>query len=164
MSTCPCGSGSAYETCCGPIIAGGAAPTAEALMRSRYSAYVRGDVDHILGTYTPDAARNVDRASTERWSKSSTWLGLTIVSTERGGSSDEDGTVEFKARFREGTDGPEQVHHERARFVRSVKDRRWRYADGRVVAPPPARREVVPGRNDPCSCGSGKKYKKCHGA
>jgi SEC-C motif-containing protein len=164
MTPCPCGSDLDFDACCGPIIAGAAAPTAEALMRSRYSAYVRGAVDHILSSYTPEAGRNVDRASTERWSRSSTWLGLTIVATERGGRGDEDGVVEFKARYREGDDGAEQVHHERARFVRGVKDRRWRYADGKVVVPPPVRREETPGRNDPCTCGSGKKWKKCHGA
>jgi SEC-C motif-containing protein len=146
------------------VIAGAPAPTAEALMRSRYTAYVRGAVDHILGSHTTEAARNVDRASTERWSRTSTWLGLTVVATDGGGPSDDEGTVEFIARFSNALDAPEQVHHERARFVRNPRDRRWLYAEGRVVGAPPVRREVHPGRNDPCSCGSGKKYKKCHGA
>ena len=164
MTSCPCGSGKDYEACCGPVIAGAPAPTAEALMRSRYTAYERGAVDHILATYTPKAARDVDRASTEKWSRESTWLGLTVGATEQGGPADEEGMVEFIARFREGADGPEQTHHERARFVRDSHDRRWLYAEGKVVNPPPARREPRPGRNEPCSCGSGKKYKKCHGA
>ena len=164
MNTCPCASGKDYESCCGPVIAGAPAPTAEALMRSRYTAYARGAVDHILATYTPKAASGVDRESTEKWSKTSTWLGLSVLSTDAGGPGDAEGTVEFVARFREGPDGPEQTHHERARFVRSPRDRRWLYADGKVVGPPPARREVRPGRNEPCSCGSGKKFKKCHGA
>lgn len=164
MTHCPCGSGKTYDDCCGPVIAGAPAATAEALMRSRYSAYALGEVDHILATYRPEAAQGVDRKSTEKWSRESTWLGLTVVATERGGPDDDEGVVEFKARFRQGADGPEQVHHELARFVRRPRDRRWLYADGKVLGPPPVRREERPGRNDPCTCGSGTKYKKCHGA
>src|SRR5437660_12530755 len=110
MTPCPCGSGKDYDACCGPLIAGAPAPTAEALMRSRYTAYVRGAVDHILASYTPKAAGGVDRASTEKWSRESTWLGLTVLSTEKGGPTDADGTVEFVARFRAGPDPPEQRH------------------------------------------------------
>jgi SEC-C motif-containing protein len=164
MTTCPCTSGKDYDDCCGPVLAGAPAPTAEALMRSRYTAYVRGAVDHILDSCTPEAARGVDRASTERWSRSATWLGLDVVATGGGGPSDDEGTVEFVARFRDGPEGEEKRHHEHARFVRGSRDRRWLYAQGRVVGVPPVRREEHPGRNEPCSCGSGKKYKKCHGA
>jgi SEC-C motif domain protein len=164
MTLCPCGSLKDFEVCCGPIIGGAAAPTAEALMRSRYSAYVRGDVDHIMRTYTSKASTGVDRASTEKWSKESTWLGLSVLATEAGGEADDEGMVEFVARFREGATAPEQSIHEKARFVRSTRDRRWLYAEGKVVGAPPVRRDPKPGRNDPCTCGSGKKYKKCHGA
>jgi SEC-C motif domain protein len=163
MTTCPCGTGREYEGCCGPILAGAPAPTAEALMRSRYTAYVKGDVDHILGTYTAEAGKGVDRETTETWSKESTWLGLEILGTEGGGADDRTGHVHFVAHFKQG-DGPEQRHEERASFVRSAKDGRWRYAEGKVAGPPPVRREATPGRNDPCTCGSGKKWKKCHGA
>ena len=164
MTACPCGSAKNYDACCGPVIAGAPAATAEALMRSRYTAYVVGAVDHILASHTAKAARNVDRASTEAWSKNSTWLGLTVVSTDAGGPDDTEGTVEFVARFRSGPAEPEQTLHERARFVRGPHGRGWLYAEGHVIGPPPVRREPHPGRNDPCSCGSGKKYKKCHGA
>jgi SEC-C motif-containing protein len=164
MTICPCGTGKDYDACCGPLIAGAPAPTAEALMRSRYTAYVRGAVDHILESHTAKARRDVDRASIEKWSRESTWLGLTVLSTEGGGPADEQGMVEFVARYRMGLEGAENVHHERATFVRSPRDRRWLFADGRVVGTAPVRREEHPGRNEPCSCGSGKKYKKCHGA
>jgi SEC-C motif-containing protein len=164
MTNCLCGSGKDYAACCGPVIAGAPAATAEALMRSRYTAYALGAVDHILATYTPAAARGVDRASTEKWSKESVWLGLEVVATDGGGPDDDEGTVEFVARYREKTEGPEVSHRERARFVRGGNDRRWLYAEGKVMGPPPVRREPRPGRNDPCTCGSGKKYKKCHGA
>jgi len=133
-------------------------------MRSRYTAYAKSAVDHILSTYTPKAKAGVDRTSTEKWSKESTWLGLSVVATEGGGPADDEGTVEFIARYKEKTGGDELQHHERARFVRSARDRRWLYEDGKVIGPPPARREPRPGRNDPCHCGSGKKFKKCHGA
>jgi len=164
MNACPCGSGKDYDACCGPVIAGAPAATAEALMRSRYTAYARGQVDHILATYTPQAGRNVDRASTEKWSKESTWLGLTVVGTEGGGPDDKQGTVQFIARYRQGADGAELTHAERATFVRRPGDGRWLYSEGKVLGIPTVHREEHPGRNDPCSCGSGKKYKKCHGA
>ena len=164
MTTCPCGSETTYELCCGPLIAGAAAPTAEALMRSRYTAYVKGEIDYILATYAPEAAADVDRAATERWSRESTWLGLKIVATEGGGPGDDRGTVEFIVRHREKAKGPELFHHEKATFARGGGDRRWQFLDGQPVRPVPIKREAVPGRNEPCSCGSGKKYKKCHGA
>ena len=164
MDTCPCSSGKDYDACCGPIIEGKPAATAEALMRSRYTAYARGAVDHIMSTYAPKAASGVDRESTEKWSRESVWLGLEVLATEKGGEADDEGTVEFVARYRQGVEGPEQVHHERARFVRGAKDRRWLYADGKTVTPPLVRTEAKTGRNEPCPCGSGKKFKKCHGA
>ena len=164
MTNCPCGSEKTYEACCEPVIRGAKAKTAEAVMRSRYTAYVKGEIDHIFATYDPKVAADVDRKETERWSKESTWLGLTIVSTEGGGEGDDDGTVEFKARHSVKKDGPVLEHHERAHFARGGLDRRWLYVDGDPVRPVPMKREEHPGRNEPCSCGSGKKYKKCHGA
>ncbi|MCC7137534.1 MAG: YchJ family protein [Planctomycetes bacterium] len=161
---CPCGSETTYEACCGPLIAGAAAPTAEALMRSRYTAYVRGEIDYILATYAPSAAADVDRDATEKWSKGTTWLGLTIVATEKGGPADEEGAVEFIARHSATKGGKELLHHERATFARGGADRRWQFVDGQPVKIQPFKREEHPGRNEPCSCGSGKKYKKCHGA
>ncbi len=133
-------------------------------MRSRYTAYVKGEIDHIFATYAPKVADGVDRQETERWSKESTWLGLEIVSTEGGGPNDEEGMVEFKARHSAKKDGPVLEHHEKARFARGGTDRRWLYVDGESARPEPLKREGHPGRNEPCSCGSGKKYKKCHGA
>jgi len=164
MTTCPCGSEKDYDACCGPVIAGAPAATAEALMRSRYTAYVKGEIDHIFGTYDPKVARESDRTATERWSKESTWHGLKIVATERGGPGDDEGVVEFMASHADRKGGPVLVHHERARFARSGPDRRWLYVDGDTVKPAPVQREERPGRNEPCSCGSGKKYKKCCGA
>jgi SEC-C motif-containing protein len=129
-------------------------------MRSRYTAFVRGDIDYIVATHAPEGAAEIDRAETEKWSRESEWLGLTIMATEAGGAGDENGIVEFVARFRAG--GHDLAHRERSRFRRI--DGRWFYVDGDTVKPPPVRAEARVGRNDPCPCGSGKKYKRCHGA
>ena len=128
-------------------------------MRSRYTAYVVGNIDHILGTHQVKADEEVDREATEKFSKESEWTGLEIKATERGGEGDEDGVVEFVASYRAG--GAAHAHHERATF-RKI-DGRWLFIDGKPVKPPPARKVATPGRNEPCSCGSGKKYKRCHG-
>jgi SEC-C motif domain protein len=129
-------------------------------MRSRYTAHVRADIDYLVATYDPSTRARTSRADTERWARESTWLGLEVLDTERGGPSDREGVVEFRARYRAGD--LELVHHERSRFLRH--DGRWFYVDGDAVKPAPATRGDEVGRNEPCPCGSGKKYKKCHGA
>ncbi len=151
---CPCGSGAAERACCGPIVAGAAAPTALALMRSRYTAYVRGAIDHVVATHAAETRGAIDVAGATRWSADTRWLGLEIVATERGGARDRDGVVEFIARGV--THGEPFAQRERSRFRRDGE--RWYYVDG------DARRAAAPGRNAPCPCGSGVKFKRCHGA
>ena len=129
-------------------------------MRSRYSAHVLRRIDYLVDTHDPSTRAGVDRAAIERWASESTWLGLTIVARERGGAADDDGVVEFEAAYRNG-DGARMVHHERSRFRRRAG--RWLYVDGDIVKPSSARRSATPGRNDPCPCNSGKKYKRCCG-
>jgi SEC-C motif domain protein len=159
--TCVCGAGESTEAHCLPLIRGEKLPeTAEALMRSRYAAYVLGEVDYILKTHGDEAAKDVDRKNTEAWSKSSTWLGLEIVRTEAGGPADDKGKVEFIARYK--VKGMSVQHHEVAEFEKRAG--KWVYVEGQEISPPPIKRdEPRVGRNDPCSCGSGKKYKKCCG-
>ena len=158
--TCVCGKGESTEVCCGPILKGEKALTAEALMRARYAAYVLGDIDFLINSLHPDSAGSVDRKSTEAWSKSADWQGLEIVETEKGQEGDSDGVVEFIARY--AMRGQDMQHHERATF--SKHSGRWHYVDGQEIKQPPVQRsEPRIGRNDPCSCGSGKKYKKCCG-
>lgn len=162
MSTCPCGSGVPYADCCEPFVTGAALPpTAEALMRSRYSAYVEQAIDYLGETLHPGYRQDWDRDATRRWAREAQWLGLEIVDTEAGGASDDAGIVEFIARFDEA--GKPHAHHERSRFARV--DGRWYYVEGEVPKPQ-TRRHAGPrvGRNDPCLCGSGKKFKKCCGA
>jgi SEC-C motif-containing protein len=158
--SCPCGSRLSESQCCGRFIGGECAPTAEALMRSRYTAYVRHEVDYLVETQDAESRRDLDRAAIARWSNEADWLGLTVQGVVAGGPGDETGEVEFVARFRQG--GQEQSLHERSQF-RKV-DGRWFYVAGQVPKRAPERKEKHPGPNEPCHCGSGMKYKRCHGA
>jgi SEC-C motif-containing protein len=97
-SNCPCGAGRPFARCCGPFLGGAPAPTALALMRSRYTAYVRGAIDYLVETQSPETRAGLDRAAIERWSRETRWQGLEIVATERGDAADSDGIVEFVAR------------------------------------------------------------------
>ncbi|WP_270450744.1 YchJ family protein [Kocuria marina] len=122
MSVCPCGglpAGAPFERCCGPAVRNERWPaTAEALMRSRYTAFATGIDDHLFRTWHP-AHRPADTASDPRVE----WTGLTIVRTEAGGEDDAAGTVEFEAHHR-GPDGPD-VLHENSRFAQRAG--RWFY-------------------------------------
>lgn len=155
--SCVCGSGRPAASCCDPVLDGAPAPTAIALMRSRYTAYVRGAIDYLLATHDPATRAGVDRDAVARWSRDTQWLGLEIVATERGGERDDTGVVEFIARGV--TSGAPFAQRERSRFRRL--DGHWVYTDGST---PPARAVAAVGRNEPCPCGSGVKYKRCHGA
>ncbi len=157
--TCHCGKGSSYDTCCAPLIKGERkAKTAEELMRSRYSAFVEGDIDYIINTHDPDTVHTVDRDSTEEWAKQSDWKGLEITETVDGGEGDSHGRVDFCATYE--LKGTHIEHRESATF-RKAGDT-WFFVDGEQIAGPPVRRESPKvGRNDPCPCGSGKKYKRC---
>lgn len=134
-------------------------PTAEALMRSRYSAYATGKVDYILETHNPDDRDDLSREEVENWSKNSDWQGLEILQCSKGTEKDAKGTVEFKAHFMQ--DRARYTHHEVALFEK--KNDRWYFVDGQVQNQPQVREAPKVGRNDPCPCGSGKKYKKCCG-
>lgn len=163
MTLCPCGSGQTYDSCCEPFILGKALPpTPEALMRSRYAAFTVAAIDYLHDTLAPDERGDFHRADTEKWARSSQWLGLTIHGTSGGGEGDGEGTVDFTARFR--MDGKNEAHRELSTFRR--EDGRWYYVAGRIGGAPVEQRRVAvkAGRNDPCPCGSGKKFKKCCGA
>lgn len=161
MNTCPCGTGRSYEECCGPIIAGTKdASTAEQLMRSRYTAYVKGEIGYIYSSLHPEHREDFDEKSTRQWAKSSQWHKLEIRDTRGGGEEDTEGTVEFIAAFTD-SDGRKE-HHELSTFKK--EDGRWYFVDGAPVTPGTVVREGAKvGRNAPCMCGSGKKYKKCCG-
>lgn len=118
---CPCGTGTTYDACCGPLHRGARqAATAEELMRSRYAAYAVGEGDHVFRTWHP-RTRPTD-VTTDR---GLAWTGLRILGTEAGGPDDEEGVVEFEARW-DSAAGPGRLH-ERSRFVRRAG--RWVYLD-----------------------------------
>ncbi|MEO7252823.1 MAG: YchJ family metal-binding protein [Casimicrobium sp.] len=124
MSRCPCGSGAAYEACCGRFHAGPLhwmAPTPEALMRSRYSAYALGLRDYVL--YTWHASTRPEKM--ERFDSGVKWLGLTVKRAWT--ASADEGFVEFVARSKPPGGGPAERLHELSRFVRS--DGLWQYID-----------------------------------
>ena len=161
MDLCPCGSEKAYTDCCQPLIDGEThAETAEALMRSRYSAHAKKAFDYIYDTTLPASREEDDRKGTAAWSRKLDWQRLEVRQVDAGGPDDDKGTVEFVARYRKNSKPFD--HHEIAEFVRD--DGRWYFKDG--TPPPPMqtiRKGPKIGRNDPCTCGSGKKYKKCCG-
>ena len=157
FENCPCGSGKLYANCCKPYIKGKQnAPTPEALMRSRYSAYVMHEIDYIVNTCKEDV--KLKRENIEDWSNNSVWLGIEIISTNIAASGDT-GTVEFKAVYEQ--QRLKNVHHEIASFEKV--EERWLYASGKVFSVPVTRSDTKQGRNEYCLCGSGKKYKHCCG-
>ncbi len=129
-------------------------------MRSRYSAYAMHKIEYLTNTLHPSRRAGHDERETKEWSYGAEWLGLQVLATGEGNAEDSHGTVEFVARYRQ--KGEEVQHHELAEFRK--KDGVWYFYDGKVRGGPQVRREAPKvGRNDPCSCGSGKKFKKCCG-
>jgi SEC-C motif domain protein len=119
---CPCGTGVPYDACCGPAHTGAApAPTAEKLMRSRYSAFALGDAEYLLRTWHAST-----RPASLRLDSSRRWAGLTIDATDGGGLLHKTGTVEFTASYEDGAFRGSQ--HEKSTFVR--EDGQWFYVDG----------------------------------
>ncbi len=162
MSACCCGSGIEFDQCCGAILSGARqAESAEALMRARYAAFVTRQVDFLHQSLHPQHRQDHDIAATRRWAEKAQWMGLQVVEAKPAGDGDNEAIVEFIATYKEG--GVVKPHHEISRFSRL--DGEWFYVDGQLVIPQTATRDQPKvGRNDPCPCGSGKKYKKCCGA
>jgi len=154
---CPCASGLPYSVCCEPLHAGKThAVTAEGLMRSRYSAYVEGQLSYLLRTWhSSTRPPALDPATFPDW------CGLEILRTERGQEEDDEGVVEFVATA---------LMHKRlcklretSRFVK--ESGQWFYLSGEMIGESEQGKGDADkvGRNDPCPCGSGKKFKKCCG-
>lgn len=158
FTSCPCQSGRPYSQCCGPVLSGECvAPTAEALMRSRYTAYAVRDVGYLLQTWHASTRPEVIDAATIP-----EWQGLRIIRTEDGKEGDLRGVVEFEATFSAGGQG-RGLLREVSRFVR--ENGQWFYVDGDLQdsGVPASKKGVKTGRNDLCPCGSGRKFKKCCG-
>ena len=124
---CVCGSGKGYFKCCEPIIDGReTAPTAEALMRSRYTGYTLRREDYLLATWH----HSTRPASLDLTKKASTkWLGLDIKRANKTAETDDHATVEFIARYKSGSGRAERLH-EFSHFVR--ENGRWFYIDGEM--------------------------------
>ena len=158
---CPCGSEIEYKDCCEPVIRGErSAATAEELMRARYSAYTKVEMDFLKNSVHPDFRQDEDGEGSKDWAENSQWQGLEILDCHAGGVDDEAGRVEFVASYT--YSGEDKQYHEVAAFRRS--EGAWFFTEGRPgVKKPLVRTEPRTGRNDPCHCCSGKKFKRCCG-
>ncbi|MBE9403019.1 YchJ family metal-binding protein [Brachybacterium sp. p3-SID1565] len=126
---CPCGSGDTFGSCCGPVLTGKRrAATAEALMRSRYTAFTTQDLEHALASWHPDT--RPDRADLARSLADTRWLRLDVRGTTGGGPFDDEGTVEFVAIAR--TEQGRRELHEISHFTRV--DGSWLYVRGDLAA------------------------------
>jgi SEC-C motif-containing protein len=161
VELCPCNSGLSYASCCERFISGKeAAAIAEQLMRSRYTAYVKVNVPYIVQTILPQQRKSIDEKEIRNWAEKTEWQRLEILKTEKGGAEDSEGTVEFIAHYKE--HDLASRHHEIGKFKKY--NNAWYYEDSEFPAQKQfVRIEAKIQRNDPCSCGSGKKYKKCCG-
>ncbi len=158
MAKCPCLSDLDFDVCCGPFLSGKEQPgTALALMRSRYTAFTRAEIDYIKSTHDPETRDEFSEDDTREWATNAEWLGFEVLKTEAGGPEDDTGIVEFVAHYQLQGNGID--HHEISQFRKL--DQRWYFSDGIEVPATVKRSEAKVGRNDPCPCGSGKKYKKC---
>ncbi|WP_035203909.1 YchJ family protein [Isoalcanivorax pacificus] len=146
---CPCCSGTSYGNCCAPLHAGQPASSPEALMRSRYSAFVLGDNAYLLQSWHPDT-----RPETLTLDAGVRWRRLEILGAPAAGAAATEGTVRFVATQQQGN----QWHQltELSRFTRIGQH--WLYRDGDA-----GMRRLDPGRNSPCPCGRGRKFKHCCG-
>lgn len=160
MSDCPCGTGIDLAECCQPIINGEAkADRAEKLIRARYTAHTLGEMDFILATHHPSTRNDIDESATERWARESTWLGFEIIKADDEDDACTTSRIEFMARYRDGA-RRRHTHHERAVFEKYHGQ--WYFRDAEVPEVDQFKRGMPKqGRNEPCACGSGKKYKKC---
>lgn len=155
--SCPCNSGLKVGLCCLPLIKGQQqASTAEALMRARYTAHVLGEIDFIVQTIHPKSRSKTSRSTIEKWASQTKWTGLEVLIVLEGTAEDKVGRVVFKAHY--DLQGNAKFHHEDAVFAKEGED--WYYLDGTTPKTQP-KRSFKLGRNEPCHCGSGKKYKKC---
>ncbi len=153
---CRCGSGLEYAQCCGPFHSGEKKPlTATALMRSRFTAYALRNADYLLNTW--DAATRPELIDFSK--ETVDWQRLEIGKTKKGGIKDVKGVVEFKAYYLQ--DGEEYVMNEISQF--SKRTNGWFYLDGLVKSIAKVNLKSNLGKNAPCSCGSGKKFKRCCG-
>jgi SEC-C motif-containing protein len=153
---CPCDSGKNFELCCQLLLSGHDRPaTAEALMRSRFTAHVVNDYAYLHRTHRPTAnvpylEETGDADDSVKWTK-------LVVHSHEPGASPDNAFVEFSAFFTD--EAGDHVIHEKSEFHRD--NGQWLYTRVARTGPAPFKAVAKPGRNEPCLCGSGKKYKHC---
>lgn len=146
---CPCGSKVSFTQCCQIYLREYNAPTPLLLMRSRYCAFVQRDADYLIATSAAASHAQDERVRLEHTFSQTRWLGLSVLAA----SAD---TVEFIAFYCDvGSPAKIAQLHEKSYF--SWTGTQWIYQSGQQLPP------VKLQRNDTCFCGSGKKFKKCHG-
>lgn len=148
IMSCPCNPKLTFQNCCKRYHAGVLADSAQTLMRARYSAYAKHNIEFIKHTSLPIQQAQLDTAAIAEWSQNSQWLGLEIIA-EHIGTDQRHSTVEFIAHWQD-AEGQHQ-HHETSLFIKPAE--RWYFYDPNV----PLQAE----RNAPCPCGSALKFKKC---
>ncbi|HAT1979852.1 TPA: YchJ family protein [Legionella pneumophila] len=157
MTLCPCGSQNKYEQCCGIYLESKKAPeTPEQLMRSRYTAYSLAKTDYIKQTMKGKPLIAFNESEAKQWAQNVSWLGLKIIQSYM--ERPDNGFVEFIATF---LDGNQLKNiHELSEFQKDNSV--WFYVDGEAKQLPNKQDKQKIGRNSPCPCGSGKKFKNCH--
>ena len=134
---CPCGTQKHYTDCCQPYLDGlASAPTAEALMRSRYTAYSKNNLDYLIHTQHPTTRKKNDSTTLQQTFKTTHWVRLTVVKTQQGQPHHKRGIIEFIATHQEKSRNPNPTLnqlHERSRFIQENKQ--WFYIDGDLLPP-----------------------------
>ena len=167
MKDCPCGNGFPYTDCCGPLIRGlGYADTAEDLMRARFTAFALGHWSYLENSLVPDERGSAQ--GLEQQEKVINWVRLEILDSNGGGEFDEEGEVSFIAHFTQ--DGENKTLQETSKFLKV--NGKWFYSqrESKILPTklgsseePFKRKKQKLGRNSPCPCNSGKKFKRCCG-
>ncbi|MEO7414455.1 MAG: YchJ family metal-binding protein [Opitutaceae bacterium] len=157
-SPCPCGSGRLFGDCCEPILRQQRrAGTAEEVMRSRFTAHALRDHAHLHRTFLT-TARLPYQPERESDVEDLSWTRLVVHAHETSDAKPDAAFVDFSAYYQD--DGTEHVIHEKSEFQRINGE--WFYARAVRHGPVPIKSAHPKiGRNDPCPCGSGKKYKHC---
>ena len=149
---CPCGL-DLYESCCQPLHSGHKkAETAAQLMRSRYSAFAKHEIDYLVQTTALGQQQALDVKAIAEWSKVNQWLKLDVVQAQEKRDKNH-AQVEFKAHYAAQEQSGQQVHihHEISHFVK--QNGMWYFLD------PTTEQQIT--MKQPCICGSGKKFKQC---
>ncbi|MFI4937475.1 MAG: YchJ family protein [Candidatus Berkiellales bacterium] len=161
---CPCGSETPYDACCGKYIEQHQYPELpEQLMRSRYTAFVKGQLDYLVATMRDPAAKKFDVEEVRSWLKDIQWQGLKVIDQRL--KSPTLGFVSFEARYL--MNGIPEIITEKSEFHKKHSNQecrdQWFYVDGKPLNPQRSLKDKTINRNALCLCQSGKKYKHCCG-